>query len=304
MDVLITGGTGTLGQELTKQLLSNDNVGRIVVYSRNEYSQAKMRSKYPEGGPTGVRYVIGDVCNKTRLKYALEGIDTVIHAAAMKRIETCEYNIFDCIAVNVIGSSNVVQACIETGVSQCILVSTDKACSPVTAYGASKSIAERLFISANNFGRTTFCCARYGNVIGSHGSVHEIWERRAIEKETLFVTNRDMTRFFWGVDEAAKFVIDRLQSPERGVIYVPEINSKKMIDIARGFSEDIEIVGMKTPEKIHEEMISETEAYTTYRMSGYYTIYPVSHDWCLEQQTRGEKVHLGFRLSSLDLQGT
>lgn len=296
-NLLITGGTGTIGQAIVDKLYKTWE-GKIIIYSRDESKHAAMMEKYPEGGESGLRYLIGDICDYERLRYAMKDVNIVIHAAAMKHIDKCEYNPFESMRVNVEGSINVAKACIGRGVQCCTFVSTDKACNPVSAYGAQKYSSERMFIGCNNMGGTRFNVVRYGNVWGSRGSFLAKWEKIKEHKGTISLTDPEMTRFFWDIGEAADFVIDHMISLDRGCVYIPKLGSKSMMDIAMQYSHNIEITGMRCPEKIHEELISAPESLFTYDQGTHYTIYPGQHDWSKKVGCVGVKVHDGFRYSS------
>lgn len=303
MNYFITGGTGSIGKELTKQLLPILGDGKLVIYSRDELKQAEMAEQFPEGGRTGIRYLIGNICDYDRLVTAMKGSDIVIHAAAMKRIDTCEYNTVESLNVNVLGSMNVARACIETGVKSCLFTSTDKACNPISAYGSQKQTVERLWIGMNNFTPTTkFNCVRYGNVWGSRGSFLQKWKKAVGEEKSILLTDAEMTRFFWKIEEAAKFIDHRLVDidtyKDRGCIYIPKMSSKKMFDIAKEFNDNIKITGMRCPEKLHEELISEIESMSTYDNGSHFIIYPTMHNWCADIKVRGTKVEKGFNFKS------
>jgi UDP-N-acetylglucosamine 4,6-dehydratase len=277
MKVCITGGSGTLGQELAQQLYGKAD--KIVIFSRSESLQAEMRSKFPEGPPGPTRYRIGDVRDFDRLKSAMHDCDTVIHAAAMKRIDTCETEVYECLKTNIEGTANVARACNELGIKQAMFVSTDKACDPISAYGCAKAFSEHLWIQSNNYGTCNFAAIRYGNVAGSKGSVHAMWEK--MRGQELKITHPEMTRFFWSIQEAAKFLLACMATQERGVIYIPKMKSYRMIDIAKEYSDKIKIGGLRCSEKIHEELISETDISSGFaRDNGtHYSIYPIHHAW-------------------------
>jgi UDP-N-acetylglucosamine 4,6-dehydratase/5-epimerase len=295
MNLMITGGTGTIGREIVKQLRGTDRFEKIIIYSRDESKHADMQRKFPEGGESGLRYFIGDICDYDRLVFAMKDADMVIHAAAMKHIDKCEYNPFESLRVNIVGGSNVVKAAIQTKVLNCMLISTDKACNPVSAYGSQKFCLERLFIGSNNMSdETKFNVVRYGNVIASRGSVFHTWEKLAKQGETLELTHKDMTRFFWSIKDAANFVIKTTKESyihgDRGCIYIPKIGSKSMYDVAKAYSDNIRITTFRCPEKIHEELISEYESHYTYDVGDYYIIYPTMHDWAKSITVQGEKI--------------
>jgi len=303
MNYLITGGTGSIGKELVAQLLSNGESGKIVIYSRDEAKQAAMAEEFPEGGRAGLRYIIGDICDYDRLVYAMKNACVVIHAAAMKRIDTCEYNPVESVRVNVLGSLNVARACIQNGVELAMFLSTDKACNPCSAYGAQKAAVERMWIGMNNMtSKTLFNCVRYGNVYGSRGSVIQKWHEAAEAGEAIKVTSSEMSRFFWNIDEAAAFirkrVLDGVEQFDRGLTYVPKMRSFKMIELALSTSHNIEIIGLRCPEKVDEDLISSVEGAYTNEMPDHYIIYPLQHDWAAEIIGRGKGVPAGFKLSS------
>lgn len=304
MSILITGGTGTLGKELIRQLQFIDAEQRICVFSRDEFKQAELKKIYPEGGAKGLRYFIGDVRDYERLKTAFKGVDTVIHAAAMKRIEVCEYDPQEALLTNTIGSYNVIRAAIENNVSKCIFISTDKAPAASTMYGATKLCAERLFIGSNNLGKTKFSVVRYGNVMGSRGSVKELWEKQVIAGEPITVTDKRMTRFFWTIQEAASFVLHKIDIMQGGEIFLPVMKSYSIYEMAKEISENIIETGIRGIEKLHETLLTEEEVNFCYYMQEqtapieYYTIYPFQHDWCKEIKIKGVKVHKNFTLAS------
>lgn len=303
---MITGGTGTLGYAIVKELnLYADNyidlnINKIIVLSRNEANQVKMRQKYPEGGISGLRYFIGDIRDYNRLVNALRDVDYVIHAAALKSVDISEYNPNECVATNVIGTQNVIRACIKTRVKKAIFISTDKAVHPSTLYGATKLLAERLFINANNQPCTEFACVRYGNILNSNSSVMQKWKILSKNNKRLPVTDMEMTRFFWKINEAAEFILRRLTKMEKGVIYVPKMKSQRIMDIALKYSTQIEQIGIRGHEKIHEILITEEEARHVYDRYGFYTIYPFQHDWCIEMEKKGKKISLDTSFNSKD----
>lgn len=300
-NILITGGTGTLGKELLKR---SQKFYKTIVYSRDELKQAQMRTNFPEGGPSGIRYFIGDVRDKKRLLQAMKGVDLVIHAAAMKRIETCEYNPQEAIQTNIIGSQNVCEAAIESGVKKCILVSTDKAPNASTLYGATKLAAERIFIASNNLGTTRFSVVRYGNVIGSRGSVFELWEKQKSENQPITITNNEMTRFFWKIEEAALFVLTMLDVMKGGEIFLPKMKGFKIRELAETFSDNIKEIGLRGIEKMHEILMTEEEARECYDQGWYYIVYPSVHDWCQVIEKKGAKVPDNFSLISKDFKSS
>lgn len=298
INILITGGTGTLGKALVKKLLQNKEVNKIVVLSRDEFKQFEMKKDFPEGGEKGLRYFIGDIRDRDRLIKAFKGIGVVIHTAAMKQIDTCEYNPNECLKTNVIGTQNVIDACIANNVAKAIFISTDKAPNSTTIYGASKLVSERLFINANT-PTNKFSCVRYGNVLGSRGSIIPKWAEMAQEGKTLGVTDFKMTRFFWTIDEASQFIISISSAMEGGEIFLPNMNSYHMLAIAMKIGKgNVEEIGMRGYEKLHEILLTKEEVRNCYENDGCYVIYPFQHDWCNELVKRGNKVKDNFEYIS------
>lgn len=294
MKVFLSGGSGTLGKELTKLLYPTAD--RIVIYSRDECKHAEMRRTFPEGPPGPMRYRVGDIRDKARMMLAMSDCNVVVHAAALKRIDTCESEVYECMKTNIIGTSNVAECCNELGIDRAIFVSTDKACSPISAYGMAKGFSEHLWVQSNNFGPTEFIALRYGNVRGSRGSLHEMWE--GMRDQELSVTHPHMTRFFWEISEAAQFIEWALIYGERGVIYIPKMKGYKIMDIALEYSDKIKVVGLRTNEKLHEELISESEVQYATDQGERYAIYPVKHEWTIKLDRVGEA--LRYPIKSCD----
>jgi len=272
--VLITGGTGSLGNALTEKMI--DAAKKIIVYSRCELKQAKMRQKFAKH--TNIRYLIGDVQDSNRLSVALSGVDFCIHAACMKRVETCTYNPIEAVKNNISGSINVVEACIKNGVEKAILVSTDKACLPITLYGGTKFVAEQVFINGNNYSTrnsTIFAATRYGNVHGSNGSVRHIFEEQA-KKGKVSVTHKDMTRFFMSLDDAVDLNLYALNNSVGGEIFIPKLKALSILNYAKAFAPGVpvEFIGLRGYEKIHEDLISPTEMMYTIDCGKYYKVIP------------------------------
>lgn len=272
--VLITGGTGSLGHALVERIV--DVAEKVIVFSRCELKQAKMRSKYSD--KINIRYMIGDIRDKERLTTALRGVDVCIHAACMKRVETCTYNPIEAVKSNVMGSVNVLEACIENNVGKGLLVSTDKSCAPATLYGGTKFVAEQVFINGNNYsapGGTVFSCTRYGNVYGSNGSVRHLFEAQAKDGKVK-VTHKDMTRFFMSMDEAVNLNLFALNNTIGGEIFIPKLKATSIMAFAETFAPGVpvEFIGLRGYEKIHEDLISKTEVLYTVDCGDYYKIVP------------------------------
>lgn len=280
--VLITGGTGSLGKALIKHFMKNTNVRRIAIYSRDELKQHNLRNEI--GEDDRLRWFIGDIRDLERLKRALHGVDFVIHAAALKQVDTGEYNPMEFIKTNVLGSQNVIDASIEAGIKRVVALSTDKASSPINLYGATKLTADKLFIAANNYSHsygTTFSVVRYGNVMGSRGSVIPFWKSLADAGQSLPITDLRMTRFWISIEQAVQFVMESLEIMNGGELYVPRIPSMRIVDLASAVAPNakLEEVGMRPGEKLHEEMISADDSRRTFLVGDRYVVTPVVAEW-------------------------
>lgn len=301
MKLLISGGTGSIGQLLTKELYSRYD--KIVIYSRDEAKHQVMERAFPEYPDNKMRYMIGDIKDRNRLNYAMQGCDHVIHAAAMKHIDKCEYNPTEAINTNVTGSVNVADACIRNKVKHAMYISTDKACAPISLYGATKYVAESMWKCYNNLGSTVFNSVRYGNVLGSRGSILKHWKDTHAEGKPLIITHESATRFFWTIEMAGKFLIksmdDSIAYGERGCVYIPKMQSWKIKDMAEKISKSLLVTGFRCPEKVHEDLITVAEAQNCYDAGEYYILYPMQHDWSKDVKCRGIKVPDDFSHNSL-----
>jgi UDP-N-acetylglucosamine 4,6-dehydratase (inverting) len=282
--ILVTGGTGSFGKKFVESVLHEyPDVRRLVIFSRDELKQFEMAQTYPPDRYPQVRFFIGDVRDGERMLKACEGIDIIIHAAALKQVPVAEYNPMECIKTNVLGAENVINAALAQGVKQVVALSTDKAAAPINLYGASKLCADKLFVAANNFrgGRdVTFSVVRYGNVIGSRGSVVPFFlERR--KTGVLPITHPDMTRFNISLEEGVDLVTYALQHAWGGEIFVPKIPSYRILDLAQAIapSARIEVVGIRPGEKLHEEMITITDSLNTVELPKYFVITPSMPLW-------------------------
>ena len=276
--VLITGGTGSLGRHLVRHLLDHHRPHRLVVFSRDELKQFEMRHSFPEKDHPTLRYFLGDVRDRDRLYRAFDGIDIVIHAAALKQVPAAEYNPLEAIKTNVLGAANVIDAAIDRGVRRVLALSTDKAANPINLYGATKLCSDKLFVAGNSYAgpkATRFAVVRYGNVVGSRGSVVPFFqERRATGR--LPITDPRMTRFWITLDRAVRFVVDCLGRAEGGEVFVPRIPSMRLVDLAMAIAPECahDIVGIRPGEKLHEVMVPEDEGRHTVAFDDSFTIVP------------------------------
>jgi UDP-N-acetylglucosamine 4,6-dehydratase len=304
--ILITGGTGSLGKELTRSILKKwPNIKRLVIFSRDEQKQFQMAQEFPEINYPSIRYFIGDVRDLERLKRAISGIDYVIHAAAMKHVHIAEYNPDECVKTNIGGAQNVIQACLNSSVSKVVALSTDKACAPINLYGATKLTSDKLFIAANNIKGSQdirFSVVRYGNVMGSNGSVIPYFMNKR-DSGVLPITDENMTRFNISLAGGVDMVLHALENAWGGELFVPKIPSYKITDIAKaiGPSCRYEIVGIRPGEKIHEEMITPSDSFYTYDLGKYFVIIPSIPNWKKEDfisKFNAVKVIDGFSYNS------
>lgn len=305
--ILITGGTGSLGQALVKHILETrkEEIGKIIIFSRDEQKQYQMALEYPESKYPQLRFFIGDVRDLSRLQMAFKGVDYVIHAAAMKHVPIAEYNPMECIKTNINGAENVIQAALDCGVKKVVALSTDKACAPINLYGATKLASDKLFVAANNirgWNPITFSVVRYGNVMGSNGSVIPYFLKKK-EDGILPITDPKMTRFNISLQGGVNMVMHALDHAWGGEIFIPKIPSYNILDIANAIGPECEkpIVGIRPGEKIHEEMITASDSYYTWDLGKYYTILPSTHKWKLEDFVNhfgAQKVQEGFTYNS------
>lgn len=304
--ILITGGTGSFGKRFVKTIINQyPNIKRLVIYSRDELKQFEMSQIFSKDKYPFIRYFIGNVRDRERFIRACKGIDIIVHAAALKQVPTAEYNPMECIKTNVIGAYNVIQAAIDTEVKKVVALSTDKAAAPINLYGATKLCSDKLFIAANNMkGRRdlNFSVVRYGNVMGSRGSVIPFFMNKRSEG-VLPITDPRMTRFNISLEEGVDMVINAIQNAWGGEIFVPKIPSYRITDVATAIAPNCEqkIVGIRPGEKIHEEMITEADSYTTIDLGKYYAILPQVPIWNKEEYMnhfQAKAVEPGFRYNS------
>lgn len=304
--ILITGGTGSFGKAFTKCVLDRfPKIKRLVIYSRDEQKQFQMAQEFPEQQFPMIRFFIGDVRDYDRLKRAFKGVDYVIHAAAMKHVHIAEYNPDECVKTNIGGAENVIQASLETDVERVVALSTDKACAPINLYGATKLCSDKLFISANNIKGSKaiqFSVVRYGNVMGSNGSVMPFFLKKRNEG-VIPITDAAMTRFNISLTEGVDMVLHALEHAWGGELFVPKIPSYKIVDVATAIAPGCkqEIIGIRPGEKIHEEMITSSDSFSTYDLGKYYVILPQIPDWNKNEfikKFKAQKVQEGFSYNS------
>ena len=279
--VLVTGGTGSFGKKFVKVMLEEYHPAKIIIYSRDELKQHEMRTS--GFNHESLRYFIGDVRDLSRMRRAFNGVDIVVHAAALKQVPACEYNPMEAVNTNILGSSNIIDAALDMGVSKVLALSTDKAVSPVNLYGATKLAAEKLFVQSNAYagGKSTrFSCVRYGNVVGSRGSVVPIFLKQR-ETGALTITDERMTRFWISLEQGVRFVIRNIEEMHGGEVFVPKIPSMTVLDLAKSLAPEarINVIGIRPGEKLHEVLISYDEARTTVELEDMFVVQPAAALW-------------------------
>jgi UDP-N-acetylglucosamine 4,6-dehydratase/5-epimerase len=306
--ILITGGTGSFGKKFIKTILGKYKPKKVIVYSRDELKQFYMQQEFPDHKYPSMRYFIGDVRDLGRLKMAMVDVDVVIHAAALKQVPACEYNPFEAVKTNIIGGQNVIDAAISCCVKKVIALSTDKAAAPINLYGATKLASDKLFIAANNYSGNhdiKFSVVRYGNVLGSRGSVIPFFQKKAITG-MLPITDKRMTRFNITLQNGVDFVLQCLDKMWGGELFVPKIPSYKILDVAKAIAPDCKytLVGIRPGEKLHEEMITETDALNCVEFDKYFVILPSTQLWDIDKFREesnsfvGKMCEIGFSYSS------
>ncbi len=307
--ILITGGTGSFGNEFVETILKKyKNLKKLIIFSRDELKQSEMSKKYSEKKYKCIRYFLGDIRDKDRLNFAMEGVDYVIHAAALKQVPRAEYNPFEYIKTNIIGAQNLIEACIEKKVKKVVALSTDKAAAPINLYGATKLCSDKLFIAANNIKgprKTVFSVLRYGNVLGSRGSLIDLLKK---SKDHFGITDFEMTRFNITLKESVDHALWAFKNSPGGDIIVPKLKSYKVIDIIKSYNSKLKIkkIGIRPGEKIHEEMITESDSLNTLKLKNYYILLPntfsenkiLSTKNYYKRKFRAKNVEKGFKYSS------
>lgn len=307
---LITGGTGSFGNAFIKKLIkSKKNISKLIIFSRDELKQSVMASMYPQKKYKFIRFFLGDVRDYERLLTATKGIETIVHAAALKQVPSTEYNPFEAVKTNILGAQNIISASLANGIKKVVALSTDKACAPINLYGATKLCSDKLFISANNIKGNKdikFSVVRYGNVFGSRGSVFNIFKK--YKKKGFFpITDKEMTRFNITLDQGVDLVMNSLNNNFGGEIVVPKLKSFKIVDLAKAIKKNnkIKIIGIRPGEKIHEQMISKSDSFSTLEMKNGYVILPQNNQKIFsyyKKKFKAKKVPLNFEYSS-DLNG-
>lgn len=304
--VLVTGGTGSFGKAFLREVLDRHDPRRLVVFSRDELKQYEVRRQFDDD--PRLRWFIGDIRDRHRLDRAMHGVDYVVHAAALKQVDTAEYNPYEYVQTNVNGSQNVIDAAIDAGVKKVVALSTDKASSPINLYGATKLCADRMFVSGNHYAAaydTRFAVVRYGNVMGSRGSVIPVFRDLAQRGESLPITDMRMTRFWITLPQAVKFVLDSFELMSGGELYVPRIPSMRVVDLAQVVApgSPMHQIGIRPGEKLHEEMIAPDDSRRTVRLGDRYVVMPYLGGWGYKPPAGGVPVEDGwtFRSDTNDL---
>jgi UDP-N-acetylglucosamine 4,6-dehydratase len=309
--ILITGGTGSFGKKFTEILLKEKQPKKIIIFSRDELKQHEMQVM--GFNQPNLRYFIGDIRDRERLVRALHGVDIVVHAAALKQVPACEYNPMEAVKTNIMGTSNVLEAALDAGVKKVLALSTDKAVSPANLYGGTKLVAEKLVIQSNNYAAgssTRYACVRYGNVVGSRGSVVPLFLKQRVSGK-ITITDDRMTRFWLSLEQGVHFVINCIEEMQGGEVFVPKIPSTKVIDLARAIAPEaqIDIIGIRPGEKLHEDLLSVDEARNAVERETMFIIKPPETLWKRDMQYEGKPLPEGFSYTSdtntewLDLEG-
>jgi UDP-N-acetylglucosamine 4,6-dehydratase/5-epimerase len=295
--ILVTGGTGSFGKKFIATILDKFNPKKVIVYSRDEQKQFEMQQNWPDNDDSPMRYFIGDVRDYSRLKMAMTGVDIVVHAAALKQVPAAEYNPFEAVKTNIMGGQNVIDAALSKQVKKVIALSTDKAAAPINLYGATKLASDKLFIAANNYSGNRdirFSVVRYGNVMGSRGSVIPFFNKKK-ESGILPITDERMTRFNITLQHGVDFVLQCLDKMWGGELFVPKIPSYKILDVAKAVAPECElkIVGIRPGEKLHEEMITETDALNSVEFDKYFVILPSTQLWDINKFRKESNLSIG-----------
>jgi len=299
LTVLLTGGTGSFGHKFTDYVLRNLHPRKLIIFSRDELKQQEMRLLFDD---PRLRYFIGDVRDKERLHRAVQGVDLIVHAAALKQVPSCEYNPFEAVKTNILGASNIIDVAIDAGVKRVLALSTDKAVNPINLYGATKLVAEKLFVQGNAYagaGGTRFACVRYGNVVGSRGSVIPVFQQQRASG-TITLTDERMTRFWITLEQGVRFVVKCVEKMQGGEVFVPKIPSMRLVDLAEVIAPGCrrESIGIRPGEKLHEVLVSRDESRYTIEFDDMYLIQPVHPWWKVQAYPGAIPMHEGGKFSS------
>jgi UDP-N-acetylglucosamine 4,6-dehydratase/5-epimerase len=298
--VLVTGGTGSFGKKFAEVMLEEYHPKKLIIFSRDELKQHQMRMS--GFNDASMRYFIGDVRDLRRLRRAMNGVDVVVHAAALKQVPACEYNPIEAIMTNIIGARNVIDAALDTNVKKVLAIGTDKAVNPINLYGATKLCAEKLFVQSNAYaggGVPKFSCTRYGNVVGSRGSVIPVFKKQR-ESGTITVTDKRMTRFWLTLEQGVRFVISCIERMRGGEVFVPKIPSMRIMDLAEAVAPgcEIEFMGIRSGEKLHEVLVSRDESRYTLEFQDRFVIQPLHPWWNRDNWREGEPLPDGYKYAS------
>ncbi|WP_129671601.1 UDP-N-acetylglucosamine 4,6-dehydratase (inverting) [Candidatus Chloroploca sp. Khr17] len=300
--ILVTGGTGSFGKKFTEVVLRDYRPKKLIIFSRDELKQHEMRQVFSDSGTSPMRYFIGDVRDRDRLYRAFNGVEIVVHAAALKQVPACEYNPFEAIQTNILGAKNIIDAAIDQGVKKVLALSTDKAVNPVNLYGATKLCAEKMFVQANSYtgdSETRLACVRYGNVLGSRGSVIPVFQEQR-KRGVITITDERMTRFWLTLSQGVEFVINSIDRMHGGEIFVPKIPSMRLMDLANVIAEgcEIQLIGIRPGEKLHEMLLSQDEARHAVELDDSYVIEPSQPFWGYHSWREGVRPPDGFSYAS------
>ncbi len=300
--ILITGGTGSFGKKFLSVALKEHRPKKLIVFSRDELKQHDMRREFPDGPGSPMRYFLGDVRDKERMERAFQGVDVVVHAAALKQVPACEYNPFEAVQTNIVGAKNVIDAALDQGVKRVLAVSTDKAVNPVNLYGATKLCAEKMFVQANAYSgehKTLFSVSRYGNVVGSRGSVIPVFQAQR-SSGRVTITDPRMTRFWITLDRGVRFVLRCIREMHGGEIFVPKLPSMNILELAKAIAPGcaVDNIGIRPGEKVHEVLVSEDEARHTIELDDMFVIKPNHPWWGEDNWQHGRSLAEGYRYAS------
>ena len=299
LTVLVTGGTGSFGKKFTEIMLRDFHPKKLIVFSRDELKQYEMRQQFDD---PGLRYFIGDVRDRERLYRAMVGVDIVVHAAALKQVPACEYNPFEAVKTNVLGAQNIIEVAIDKGVRKVLALSTDKAVNPINLYGATKLVAEKLFVQGNAYSGTggpRFSCARYGNVVGSRGSVVPLFKKQRASSR-ITITDERMTRFWITLEQGVRFVIRCIEQMQGGEVFVPKMPSMRIMDLAEAVAPgcEVEFIGIRPGEKLHEVLVARDESLHTLELEDMFVVQPVHPWWKPANWSQGTPLPDGFKYTS------